>query len=227
MEPFRIRSVGFVPEQATGTDAVLFFVALDQEGYPGEYLFEGSIPADIVNDFAGALLYITFWEDTNLTGDFHFGVGTAAAAGDSLRLSYDTGGGDATHSLVYIDGVWHVMPEIDHTNSWIMQAEIEYAAEAVEIPVEEALPVAVSPNPFRSTTTLRYHLRADAFVESVILDIAGRRVKGFEVGPQDAGSQIIRWDGTTREASRAPPGAYIWMVLADGRERAQKIVVLE
>jgi hypothetical protein len=225
--PFRIRRAAFAPERAIGSGAVLFFVALDQGGYPGEYLFEGSIPAGIVNQFAGALLHITFAEDAYFSGDFHFGVGTAPLGVDSLVLYSDTGGGDATHSLIYRDGSWHTMPDIGHINSWIMEAEIEYLADSDRRPERELLDSAVSPNPFRTVTVLRYELDGEGQVEAVISDIAGRRVKSLCSGPQNPGSHALCWDGTTAEGRQVPPGVYFCRLRTDGRVRMHTMVMLE
>ena len=224
--PFCIRSVAFVPEEATGSDAVLFFVAVDQAGYPGDYLFEGSIPSAIVNQYSGGFLHITFSEDTYLVGDFHFGVGTASAVEDSLCLYSDNGGGDATHSLLYSDGTWHTMPDIGHMNSWIMQGLIEYQAGADGKPQKELVDLVVSPNPFRTAAALRYDLNDGASVEVAILDIAGRRVKDLFNGPETAGSHTLCWDGTTPLGMRAPPGLYLCMLRAGGRMHVYEIVLV-
>jgi hypothetical protein len=222
---FCIRSAAFVPERASGSDAVLFFVALDQAGYPGEALFEGSIPVGIVNEFAGGFLYITFAEDAYFIGDFHFGVGTALASEDSLGLYSDNGGGDATHSLLYCDGTWNTMPDIGHINSWIMQAEIEYQADADSRPHKELINLVVSPNPFRTMTILRYDIEGDAPVEVAILDVAGRSVKELYSGPQMPGSHALWWDGTTADGRSVPPGVYLCMLRAGERKRVHKIVM--
>ncbi|OGC10138.1 hypothetical protein A2V82_12830 [candidate division KSB1 bacterium RBG_16_48_16] len=70
------------------------------------------------------------------------------------------------------------------------------------------------PNPFNSSTTLSYHLPADAEVQLVIFDIVGRTVRTFRLGNQLAGSYHIAWNGIDETGNQVASGVYFMTLFA-------------
>jgi beta-glucanase (GH16 family) len=81
-----------------------------------------------------------------------------------------------------------------------------------------------APNPFRSSTELRFELAAPAAYEMGIYDAAGKRVAGFR-GTGHAGMNSVHWDGHDAAGNPAQPGVY-WYKLASGTTSATRNVVL-
>ncbi len=91
------------------------------------------------------------------------------------------------------------------------------------------------PNPFSPTqqhgTILRYELPKPSFVELVIYDLSGRRVRSLPTIWQQAGRQQFRWDGRDGNGEFAASGVYLMRVnLTDVQGQRQsatrKIVLL-
>jgi hypothetical protein len=59
-----------------------------------------------------------------------------------------------------------------------------------EVP-SSRIPLAASPNPFNPVTTIRYVLPAAAQVTLAIHDVAGRRIRTLQVGPQSVGPHSV------------------------------------
>jgi hypothetical protein len=81
------------------------------------------------------------------------------------------------------------------------------------------------PNPFRTVTTIEYVLTTGAKVDVVIYDAAGRVVRRFSQGSQNAGLQVLQWDGTDARGGRAPAGVYFYQVSANGVTEAKRLVI--
>ncbi len=56
-------------------------------------------------------------------------------------------------------------------------------------------------------------------VKIAIQDAAGRQVQVLTLGPQEAGSQALQWDGKTADGAQAPDGAYSVIVSATRGEQ--------
>lgn len=86
-------------------------------------------------------------------------------------------------------------------------------------------PVRVSPNPFRTATTVTI----DApWVprEARVLDVRGREVRRLEIPAATAGPWRLTWDGRTGQGSPSPAGVYFLRVdHAAGRETARLLLL--
>lgn len=76
-----------------------------------------------------------------------------------------------------------------------------------------------APNPFRSTTTIRYALPQPGEVRLDVFDVLGRRVATLADEPQAAGERAVRFD-----ASALPAGVYVVRLQAGGRTETRRIV---
>jgi endonuclease/exonuclease/phosphatase family metal-dependent hydrolase len=96
---------------------------------------------------------------------------------------------------------------------------------------EEQLPVRrllgpVSPNPFASSTTLRFTLPAKAEVDLVVFDASGRAVRRLAQGTRPAGEHAVTWDGRDDAGRSAPAGVYLCRLRTAGVEEALRLVLL-
>ena len=70
------------------------------------------------------------------------------------------------------------------------------------------------PNPFNASTKISYYLPEYCFVEIKIFDINGRLVNYLVNEFQEAGKQIINWNGTDSEGTIVPSGMYFYKITA-------------
>jgi len=66
----------------------------------------------------------------------------------------------------------------------------------------------VWPNPFNTTTHLRFYLRRDAFVHVAIYNVQGQLVRTLVDAPLDSGVHQTRWDGRDERGHLAATGPY-------------------
>ncbi|MFH0883932.1 MAG: FlgD immunoglobulin-like domain containing protein, partial [bacterium] len=64
------------------------------------------------------------------------------------------------------------------------------------------------PNPFNSTTTIRYQLPETSDVSILIYNISGRVVKTLVDRSQPAGRNTIIWDGNNDNGEKVSSGIY-------------------
>ncbi len=83
-----------------------------------------------------------------------------------------------------------------------------------------------APNPFRSSTELRFDLAGTAEYEITVFDMAGRRVAAFR-GLGQAGANAVRWDGRDAQGQRARSGVYAYRLAAGGQSASGKVVLLD
>lgn len=66
------------------------------------------------------------------------------------------------------------------------------------------------PNPFSSSTTIKYELDNYSYVTLKIYDITGNEIKTLVDGYQGTGLQEIPWDATTSNGAEVGAGSYIY-----------------
>ena len=94
------------------------------------------------------------------------------------------------------------------------------------IPMEYAL-FHNYPNPFNPTTTLRYNLPENTFVNITIYDMMGRVVKTLINSNQKAGFKSVMWNATNNTGSALSAGLYIYTIQAGGFRQSKKMVLLK
>jgi hypothetical protein len=84
-----------------------------------------------------------------------------------------------------------------------------------------------TPNPFRSSTTLRFdvppsggHAKLDVF------DVSGRHVTTLENRWLDGGAHVARWDGTDALGRSVGPGVYLSRLQIEGSSRTRRLLRL-
>jgi flagellar hook assembly protein FlgD len=82
------------------------------------------------------------------------------------------------------------------------------------------------PNPFTSSTSVRYELAGSAPVRLRIYDVNGRLVRQLVDGTQGAGANEAAWNGQTDNGSRAASGTYFLRLEALGVVETRRTVLL-
>ena len=83
------------------------------------------------------------------------------------------------------------------------------------------------PNPFNPVTTLRYELPVNGFVNIVVYDMLGRKVRTIINQTQNAGYKSVIWDATNDYGKPVTAGVYIYQIQAVGFIQTKKMVLLK
>lgn len=80
---------------------------------------------------------------------------------------------------------------------------------------DTAIPQA-RPNPFRQGTVIDFALSSSGMVAVEIFDVAGRLVRGIELGRLTAGTHQAEWNGNDQSGRRIAGGTYFYVLKVDG-----------
>jgi len=80
----------------------------------------------------------------------------------------------------------------------------------------------IHPNPCNPRATLRFATATEGPVSLDVYDLAGRRVSLLLRGDLVAGEHVVQWDGAGQ-----PSGFYFAVLRAEGKETAEKLVLLK
>ena len=83
------------------------------------------------------------------------------------------------------------------------------------------------PNPFRSSTEIRYRSAKAGGVTIAVFGVTGRKVKTLVEGENQAGQNFVRWDGLDDLGGRVASGVYLCRMTAAGFDRTRKILLLK
>jgi flagellar hook assembly protein FlgD len=85
-----------------------------------------------------------------------------------------------------------------------------------------------TPNPFNSSTTIRYELPRPERVRLGVFDTRGRLVRWLVSGAfQESGPHVSHWDGRGADARPMPPGVYFYRLEAGGFSATSRMVLLQ
>ncbi len=88
--------------------------------------------------------------------------------------------------------------------------------------------IAVYPNPFNPSTSIRFVLDAPGPVHLAVYDMSGRLVRELHTGTiLDAGEQVCTWDGRDAAGVHLASGVYFLRADFDGIEQFEKVVLLK
>jgi hypothetical protein len=83
------------------------------------------------------------------------------------------------------------------------------------------------PNPFNPVTTILYDLPEDAYVNLMIYDILGRRVRSLVSVRQEAGYYSVQWPGKDGAGNLVGAGVYIYHLQAGSYSKTRKMILLK
>ena len=119
-------------------------------------------------------------------------------------------------------GLWYLAQWLYHV--WRSDLWARFTAVLAVLLPQFALHLfeAIGPNPTGGTTRLSFALAREAEVRVEIRDIAGRRVRGIDVGTLPAGRHQAAWDVRHDDGDRVRPGIYFVTLEADGKDLGVK-----
>jgi hypothetical protein len=82
------------------------------------------------------------------------------------------------------------------------------------------------PNPFASSTSLRFVLAAAGLVRVSVNDVSGRQVAVLADGEYEAGEFTVTWDGRGEGGQNLAPGLYFAVVESGNHQAVRKMVYL-
>jgi hypothetical protein len=82
------------------------------------------------------------------------------------------------------------------------------------------------PNPFNSSTVIRFDLPEDGEVELAVFNLAGQQVAALVEGVREAGNYTINWDGRDDRGQELASGMYLYRLRAGERRETKKLVLV-
>jgi len=86
--------------------------------------------------------------------------------------------------------------------------------------------LSIFPNPFNTTTRIRYHLKTETDVNIAIYNMFGQKIKQLTEEIQPSGMHNSIWNGTNDSGAKVPNGIYICRMLKDGKLNQVNRIVL-
>lgn len=83
------------------------------------------------------------------------------------------------------------------------------------------------PNPSPGISTVHFSIRSSEYVEAVVFDVRGRRVKTLISEQLVPGNHSARWDGKGAEGKRMPAGSYLLLLRTDAGLTSRKLILLD
>jgi hypothetical protein len=83
------------------------------------------------------------------------------------------------------------------------------------------------PNPFSSSTTIRYNLATQGRLTLEVFDVTGRSVSTLVDGVEDAGAHSATWSGRDRAGRELPAGVYFYRLTKGNRRITHKMLLLK
>jgi hypothetical protein len=80
--------------------------------------------------------------------------------------------------------------------------------------------ISVVPNPFRTSTELRWELGTPGLVQASVFDLLGRKVAKVAEGPAEVGEQRLTW-----RPVGLPSGAYVLRLTLNGTTAVQPVIL--
>ena len=82
------------------------------------------------------------------------------------------------------------------------------------------------PNPFNSTTAIRFVLPEDGEVQLNIYNLTGQKVADLAAGNFTAGAHTVRWDGRDDRGGELASAVYLYRLRAGAKQQTRKLLLL-
>jgi len=93
--------------------------------------------------------------------------------------------------------------------------------------VHDRLTISTAPNPFRSTTAVRFAIPNASPVSLDVFDVTGRRVTTLVSGNLPAGEHRVEWDGRDRAGNWVASGVYLVRLNASGETQSKDVIYVK
>jgi hypothetical protein len=123
--------------------------------------------------------------------------------------------------------LWRLYGRIT-TTPYLSNDPIQYLPKSNPIePDISGLAIDNYPNPFNSSTEIRFSLILPGSVSLRVYDIAGRLVRVLANGNYDIGEQSVIWDGTNSSGGKVSSGIYFYSISTPEKTITKKMVFLK
>ena len=83
------------------------------------------------------------------------------------------------------------------------------------------------PNPFNPSTNIPYTILKDEFINIVIYDLTGNRIKLLINEYKDIGNYVINWNGKNEDDKPVSAGVYLYSIEAGDFRQMKKMILLK
>ncbi len=83
------------------------------------------------------------------------------------------------------------------------------------------------PNPFNLSTNIVYYLNENSYIEIIIYDINGIKIKRLISDNQNSGSYSIKWDGINYLGNPVSSGVYFYTMIAKNFRESKKMILMK
>ena len=170
--------------------------------------------------------------DSGLVIGLAQGTGNPIPAGEGLLTQIAWNGGEfsqlsGTVSIVglQVSGYFGTEMSFEIGDPYTIEPGLSLAGSQI-FPGKHELHAAF-PNPFNSTTQIRYNLPMDEYISINIYDLMGHKIKSLVNVNQDPGYRSISWDATNDLGHPVSAGMYIYTIQAGEFRQAKKMVLLK
>ncbi len=84
-----------------------------------------------------------------------------------------------------------------------------------------------NPNPFNSSTVIRFVLPMSGEVELLVYNLVGQRVATLIEGVREAGAYAVQWDGHNTSGQSLASGVYLYRLQSNERVESRKLLLLK
>jgi reprolysin-like metallo-peptidase family M12B/flagellar hook capping protein FlgD len=189
-----------------------------------------SLPGDVTVSYwtqhrgveQGEILFVEYWNN-NLAWKPIDQIESDGVDQDAFTFWSHTLPADAKHDQLRI----RFRTEVNETNDiWYVDDVSVPAGSIVGVDDGPRRPLALVqsvPNPFRGSSTIRFHLAEPAAVDLSVYDAVGRRVRNLLAGRQEAGAREMVWDGRDDAGQSVREGVYFCRLEVAGRTMSRKM----
>lgn len=112
------------------------------------------------------------------------------------------------------------------TQFFMAQLEGESTSTAAPALPSRATLAQNEPNPFNPRTTIRFHLKDDAFARLEVYDVRGRYVRTLVSGVLSAGDHVVPFDGLDERGAALASGVYRYRLRTGGTSVARRMTLV-
>jgi hypothetical protein len=201
------------------------------------YSVDNLAPDNIENfnfAFSENILQLTW--DPVYNGDFdHYEIDKSA----DILFETDQFGSIITSGTSYIDleyiegeTVYYRISALDHAGNRSAYSQMLTVSSSLNTASIKNIPTEFKlhqnyPNPFNPSTTIRYDLPYDGFVNISILDSKGRLVKTLLNKKQSPGFKSIKWNSLDKNGDAVAAGIYFYSIKTNEGLHSMKMILLK
>jgi hypothetical protein len=158
----------------------------------------------------------TIWENNGAGGFVNPRSLDASSAGSCATLHDRDNDGDLD------------LTGLDEVDDWIYLFDNDSAVAVVpRVPAVAVTMEQNQPNPFNPSTTIRFELAREGFVNLTVYDATGAFVATLANARYAPGPHDVRWNGTDAAGRRVASGLYFYRLNAVGSELSRKMMLLK